>query len=282
MNIKVNSKWLGELNVFIAPDFKDCEIEGYGKARISYASFGIDSVIINGLDVNPYSDCAKNLAKKLIEVGCPNIVIDTKEIEWGKASGSSKTGIKHHATHDSEFGEKYEKNDFLISSFSFKIEDEYKQKIKAAYFAEKRDVEKDLKEGKVKVTVCLVGCDFVHESLSFEGLDFNTHYGIEQKYGMRDLNGNNRLDFIPKDFLIEGTDVTKFVAEKMNNFQTKEQKLEKHIDEAVKTGQPVLISKYVTHESDTPLRNDGEDDMVDVLTYAMPNGKIETKYVHNY
>lgn len=68
--------------------------------------------------------------------------------------------------------------------------------------------------------------------------------------------------------------------------QKKQEKSElearKPFEEARITGNPVLISKIVVPESETPLVNDGEDDMVDVCTYAMPDGSTEIKYFHNY
>lgn len=51
---------------------------------------------------------------------------------------------------------------------------------------------------------------------------------------------------------------------------------------AKEKNEPVIILKTVAHESDTPLKNDGEDDIVDIVTYAMPDGKTITKYFHNY
>ncbi len=52
--------------------------------------------------------------------------------------------------------------------------------------------------------------------------------------------------------------------------------------EAKETGKPVLISKIVVSEEDSPLADDGEDDMVDICKMAMPDGTIKEMYFHNY
>lgn len=62
----------------------------------------------------------------------------------------------------------------------------------------------------------------------------------------------------------------------------KEEALAAAFVKAKETGEPVLISKYVVHESESPLVGDGEDDMVDICTYAMPDGTTSEKYFHNY
>lgn len=62
----------------------------------------------------------------------------------------------------------------------------------------------------------------------------------------------------------------------------KEQALQAKFEEARKTGNPVVINKIVLHESDTPLKNDGEGDMVDCVTLAMPDGTTKIEYYHNY
>jgi len=51
---------------------------------------------------------------------------------------------------------------------------------------------------------------------------------------------------------------------------------------AKETSKPVLLSKFVVAEEDSPLAADGEGDMVDVCTFAMPDGTTEQKYFHNY
>lgn len=60
------------------------------------------------------------------------------------------------------------------------------------------------------------------------------------------------------------------------------EELNKKFEEAKSTGKPVLISKYVVAEQDSPLAADGEGDMVDICKYAMPDGTTEEKYFHNY
>lgn len=52
--------------------------------------------------------------------------------------------------------------------------------------------------------------------------------------------------------------------------------------EAKATGKPVMLSSYVAPEHDTPLRNDGEGDMVTCCEMAMPDGTVKMEYHHNY
>lgn len=64
--------------------------------------------------------------------------------------------------------------------------------------------------------------------------------------------------------------------------KNKQDKKQRPFIEARETGKPVLISKICLPEEETPLAKDGEGDVVDVLTYAMPDGSTKTEYVHNY
>lgn len=61
-----------------------------------------------------------------------------------------------------------------------------------------------------------------------------------------------------------------------------EKVLQDAFEEAKTTGKPVLISKVVVPEEQSPLARDGEGDMVDVCKYAMPDGTIKNEYYHNY
>lgn len=83
---------------------------------------------------------------------------------------------------------------------------------------------------------------------------------------------------------IEDFEAAKKIIEEQENTAKKEKEelLQSAFAEAKKTGKPVLLSKYVVHEQDSPLASDGENDMVDICTYAMPDGTISEKYFHNY
>lgn len=52
--------------------------------------------------------------------------------------------------------------------------------------------------------------------------------------------------------------------------------------EAKATGQPVQLSFYTAPEHETPLKNDGEGDIVTCCEMAMPDGSIQWEYHHNY
>jgi hypothetical protein len=58
--------------------------------------------------------------------------------------------------------------------------------------------------------------------------------------------------------------------------------LQDAFERARTTGEPVLISKIVVPEEESPLKNDGEGDMVDICKFAMPDGSIQEKCFHNY
>lgn len=64
--------------------------------------------------------------------------------------------------------------------------------------------------------------------------------------------------------------------------QDEKRQQQEPFDMAKKTGLKVLIGKSVAHESETPLAGNGEGDLVDVLTYAMPDGTTAIDYYRNY
>ena len=133
------------------------------------------------------------------------------------------------------------------------------------------------------VTIQWVGVDFRYPMLDYQGVDFKSQYDLEMEYGIRSKEtGHPNLDFIPKDLLVDGSDVTEIVVKYYNNKKTRNQIIEEKIIEAKRTGKKVLISKIVALEEDTPLRNDGEGDVVDCCIYAYPDGTTKMEYYHNY
>lgn len=64
--------------------------------------------------------------------------------------------------------------------------------------------------------------------------------------------------------------------------RSEEENLKAAFAKAKETGQPVLISKIVVDEKDSPLWKDGEGDLVDICKLAMPDGTIQEKCFHNY
>lgn len=87
-------------------------------------------------------------------------------------------------------------------------------------------------------------------------------------------------------YCIEADTYKKALEEIETEAKAKENKESNHLQacfqKAKETGEPVLISKIVVSEEDSPLRDDGEGDMVDICQMAMPDGTIKEMYFHNY
>lgn len=69
---------------------------------------------------------------------------------------------------------------------------------------------------------------------------------------------------------------------KFEKKQEADQFIQQAFATAKETGLPVLLSKVVVAEEDSPLANDGEGDMVDICTMAMPDGTTDIQCFHNY
>lgn len=73
------------------------------------------------------------------------------------------------------------------------------------------------------------------------------------------------------------------IIEKRNEKKQKEEhELELKFAQARETGERVEVNRIALHEEDTPLRDDGEGDIVICVEYANPDGTVSTEYHHTY
>lgn len=268
------------------------EIDELGPAQISYASYNRDSVLINNIEISPYSQTAENIVRKLMSLADSiedfekKYALCEKELSFGKYKQVHKSGLKvYYKDGDlGEFGEpEGQPGDYTIQGFRILLSDEQKSeiaKIVKDYF---RRFDNDIKSGVIKATFYESKSQYWVKGFHFDGVDFKTEYQFKKAHGMQCLmSGSDDYDFIPAEFRKDGMDVTEFVVKHLSSFKSKEQILQEKFALAKETNKPVLISKHVVPEEHTPLAKDEEGDMVDVCIYAMPDGTTETTYTHNY
>lgn len=272
---------MGTLKVIIHDNLDQCEIEGYGHARVSYGHMTHNSMGINYIQVPNHTETAHNIYTSLKNKGVKGIIVRKNEIEWGKKTNRVVSGFSYHPDFDPETGEPYDKGDLSAHDTLIRLTDAQKKTIEAAHVKRMNEIADAIIAGRTRVYIQHLGCDFVYPALKFDGVPINLTYYVEEMAGIMGVGAHADLSFIPDNLKTEGTDVTKFVADMLTAARLPKEE-NPAFAKARATGVKVLINKMVLPEYETPLRGDGEGDMVDVLTYAMPDGTTETKYVHNY
>lgn len=118
-------------------------------------------------------------------------------------------------------------------------------------------------------------------------------HGVELEYEIqRRIIDSIKVELENKDFDSDGeggyefqttmSEIREMQEIEKDRVSKNEQQLNKKFEEASRTGKPVVISKRCVPESQSPLRGDGENDMVDIVTLAMPDGTTKEECTHNY
>lgn len=258
-------KVLGGLNAIVADDLKIVEIEGIGKAEISYANRRPGYVVVNRIETNPYSIETNQNILSLMKV--KGIATKSVKIVRDKSGRITKIGMGD------------------LVGFVFGLSDEQKKEIVAAHEAIYARFHNDLLAGRITITVSIVGCDFPHAVLNcgndekYKGLRmWDLMYQIlEEEFHIYEA-----YKWLPNEKQIDGVDVTADVLKKISEIHDKREKAKAEIaekfDEAKRTGKPVLMKTWVDECND----RDEDCDMDSVYLYAMPDGKKKIERHHNW
>jgi len=280
MNFTVDSK-IGQLEIKLHSDLETITIQGYGKAQICYASKKRNSVHINYICINKYTQTAANVAERISELGVlpSNRISQGEKItHYGNPTSSPVWGVKMPLDGQvDEFNNQYNEGDFDVLDICIDLPEEIIEAIIEAVEAEFAAKEAAIEAGEVKITIAEAGVDAPNRVLNYEGINFQTSYNWERKVGLRDENGQINNHIVPTERPV-GANVTS----KVLSFVKLYSKAKEGLNEARKIGKPVIVSKVCLPEAYTPLSEDGEDDIVDCITIAHPDGSITKKYVHNY
>lgn len=241
---------LGGLKCTIAEDMKNCEIEGIGKAGISYCSINPHGVIINNIEINPYAEEENENFYALADKAC----IKVKKFK----PGSGQNG--------------------------FSLSDEQKKIIANEIKRKYDNFLSDIKAKKIRIYVSIVGCDFPHAVLKINEKEYEGMNAWNFFYIFTDTENHiyNAYKWLANEKQVDGLDVTDEVAQEIERrTQRKIEKEEKRkavFDEAKRIGKKIKLYSYTDE-----CRSKNEDCSTDIITrYAMPDGSEIEEVTHTY
>ena len=147
--LSVETKKMGTLAIEVADDFRECHIEGFGKADISYHTFDFKSMGINYISVNRHTETAHKIAESLIQKGLEGIALNMWPVEYGKARYGQSSGVM--ASYKENDDEGHYEGDFDILPFLLELTEEHKQQIKDAFMLYCEGFENKIVSGEISV-----------------------------------------------------------------------------------------------------------------------------------
>lgn len=195
---------LGGLKCIVNDDMKSCEVEGIGRAEVSYCSMRPHDVIINNIEINPYNNEAvvnfiKIAESKGIKVKCKK-----------RQNGTIDPG-----------------------RCGFSLSDEQKRTISDRINSVYDSFVSDILSGKIRIYVSIVGCDWPHAVLGIKEREYQGLKAWDLFFHWADEKNKiyEAHRWISREKQKDNTDVTEDVFEELKKRAIKAEESKKKTDE---------------------------------------------------